>query len=209
MPVYLIWWPPKCWKTTLAKALSKRLSIPRISADTLQNIVYAYTKQEDYKRLFPNGYMRWDTNDEKYGKYSSQKIIEAYIKQWETSYKAISMMTETSIIDEDDYIIEWYQVTPEVTKEIMGKFGKENIKAVFLYKSDERKFIDDIRKSTTPNDWIIKRTEKESTYWKIAKMIAEYWTYFVSEANTHWLKSFNMDHDFEEKINTAIDFLMK
>jgi hypothetical protein len=45
---------------------------------------------------------------------------------------------------------------------------------MFLYKSDEKKFIDDIHKSTTPNDWIIRRTENDSTFVKIAKMVSEY-----------------------------------
>ena len=32
------------------------------------------------------------------------------------------MMTETAIIDEDDYIVEGYQVTPEIVSKIIKKF---------------------------------------------------------------------------------------
>lgn len=207
MAVYLIGWPPKCGKTTLAKTLSKKLSIPWISADTLQNIVYAYTSKEDHRDLFPNSYLRWETNDGKYDKYSSKEIIDAYIGQGKTSYKAISMMAETSIVDGDDYIIEWYQVTPEVAKEIIEKFDQHSINVIFLYKTDEKKFIDDIHKSTTPNDWIIRRTEKDSTFVKIAKMVSEYWEYFSTEANKYWFESLNMDQGFEQKIQVAIKSL--
>ncbi len=108
MKVYLIGGPPKCGKTTLAKTLSKRLSIPWISADTLQNIVYAYMKQEDHEKYFPHRYMKGENNDETYSQNTPDSIIKEYINQGKTSYKAISMMAETAIVDEDSYIVEGY-----------------------------------------------------------------------------------------------------
>jgi len=58
MKVYLIGGPPKCGKTTLAKTLSKRLSIPWISADTLQNIASVYIPEEEYEKYFPHSKAR-------------------------------------------------------------------------------------------------------------------------------------------------------
>ena len=46
--IYLIGGPPKCGKTTLAKKLAGKYQIPWISADTLQNIVWAYTPKEKH-----------------------------------------------------------------------------------------------------------------------------------------------------------------
>ena len=207
MAVYLIGGPPKCGKTTLAKELSKKLSIPWISADTLQNIVYAYMGQEDHEKNFPHSYLKGGSNDETYADNSSNAIVEAYIRQGETSYKAISMTAETQIVDGDDYIIEGYQVTPEIVDEIIKKFGIENIKTIFLVKHDEEKFVEDIDKSSTPNDWIVRKTKKTETFQKIAKMISDYSKYFEAEAKKYGFKVLKMDQGFEDQIEKAISSL--
>lgn len=205
--IYLIGGAPKCGKTTLAKKLAKEYQIPWISADTLQNIVKAYTPKEKHAVLFPHGYLREDSNDEFYAKHSASKIIENYIKQGKTTYDAISMMAETYLTDEDDFIVEGYQVTPEVVEQIFKKFGNEHIKAVFLVKHDEQKFIQDIHKSSTPNDWIIRKTKDEATFTKIAQMISEYSDYFEKEAKKYGFSVFNMDKDFNEQINMIEKYL--
>ena len=199
--IYLIGGPPKCGKTTLAKRLAREYQISWISADTLQNIVWAYTPKNNHASLFPHSYLRGESNDEFYSEHSPQQIIKNYIAQGETAYDAISMMAETYLTDNDDFIVEGYQVTPEIVDRIFKKFGKEHVKAVFLVKYDEQKFIQDIHKSTTPNDWIIRKTKNEATYGLIAKMIVEYSHYFEKEAKKYGFKIFNMDNEFENQLN--------
>lgn len=207
MTVYLIGGPPKCGKTTLAKALSKKLSIPRISADTLQNIVYAYMDKEDHKNNFPHSHLKGSTNDDFYKENTINSIIEGYINQSKTSYRAISMLAETQIIDDDDYIVEGYQVTPDIVDEIIKKFGSKNIKTTFLVKHDEKKFVEDIHKSTTPNDWIVTKTKNENTFSKIAKMVSTYSKYVEEETKKYNFTVIPMDHDFTNQIGKAMHLL--
>jgi len=199
--IYLIGGPPKCGKTTLAKRLADKYRISWISADTLQNIVWAYTLKEKHSTLFPHSYSRGESNDEFYSQYSPQQITENYIAQGKTTYDAISMMAETYLADKEDLVVEGYQVTPEIVDTIIKKFDRDHIKAVFLVKYDEQKFIQDIHKSTTQNDWIIRKTKEESTYGKIAKTVAEYSHHFEKEAKKYGLDVFNMDNDFEGQLN--------
>lgn len=206
--IYLIGGPPKCGKTTLAKKLAYEFRIPWISADTLQNIVRAYVSQEKHPTLFPHSHSRRGKgNDEFYSEYSPQRIVGNYIAQGKTTYDAISMMAETYLKDEDDFIIEGYQVTPEVVDCILKKFGNEHIRAVFLVKHDTQKFIQDIHKSATPNDWILRKTKEESTFGKIADMIVEYSHYFEEEAKKYGLQVFNMDEKFDEQLKKVEKFL--
>ncbi len=198
--IYLIGGPPKCGKTMLAKRLSRAYQIPWISADTLQNIVWAYTSKEKHSTLFPHKYLRGESGDEMYTRYSSQQIVESYIAQGKVAYDAISMMAESYLTDEDDFIVEGYQVTPEIVDRIFKKFGTEHIRAAFLVKYDEEKFVQDIHKSTTPNDWILRKIKDEATYGRIAAMIAEYSRYFEKEAKQYGLKAYGMDGDFEKKL---------
>jgi len=198
--IYFIGGPPKCGKTTLAKKLSKKFGIPWISADTLQNIVRAYLPKEKHNVLFPHSYLRRESNDEFYSKNTPQQIVNNYITQGKTTYNAIGMVAETYLADKDDFIVEGYQVTPEIVHNIIKKFGDENIKTAFLVKLDEQKFIQDIHKSTTPNDWILRKTKNDSTFVLIAKMIVEYSIYFNSESEKYSFKVYNMDNEFESQL---------
>lgn len=198
--IYLIGGPPKCGKTTLAKKLAREQHIPWISADTLQNIVWAYMPKEKHSTLFPHKYLHGGSKDEVYTQHTPQQIVEQYITQGKVTYDAISMMAETYLTDEDSCIVEGYQVTPEIVDRIFKKFGTEHIKAVFLVKYDEEKFIQAIHKSTTPNDWILRKIKEEATYGCIAKMIVEYSRYFEKEAKKYGFKVFIMDGDFDEQI---------
>lgn len=202
--IYLIGGPPKCGKTTLAKKLSQCFHIPWISADTLQNIVWAYTPSEKHSSLFPHSNLRKskNSNDDFYSTYSAQQIVEHYIAQGKTSYDAISMIAETYVADEDSIIVEGYQVTPEIVDRIDRKFGSENIQAFFLIKKNQEQFVRDIHKSTTPNDWILRKTNDESTFTRIADMIAEYSVYFEQEAKKYGFDVFTMDEDFENTLES-------
>ena len=168
--IYLIGGPPKCGKTTLAKRLSKSKGIPWVSTDTLQCVIKPYMNKKYFSKKFPTNNQRGKNNDEKYSKYSTNEIVEAYQQQAKTSYQAIDMFTVCEITDGNDFVVEGYHVEPELVADLNSKYPNK-IKSIFLIKTDELKFINDIKKSTTPNDWIIARTNKEETYGKIAKMI--------------------------------------
>jgi 2-phosphoglycerate kinase len=201
--IYLIGGPPKCGKTTLAKRLSKRLGIPWISGDTLQVVAREYMDKKDIDTRLPWSKIRKikKSNDEAYSTYSAKEIVRFYTTQAKVSYRAIDMVSVCEIADGNDYIIEGYQVEPQLVNKIIKKYGKENFRVVFLIKSNVDKFVSDIKKSTTPNDWIIERTKDESTYHKIAKMISEYSRYFEKEAKKYKYDVFEMDDNFNKQIS--------
>jgi 2-phosphoglycerate kinase len=202
--IYLIGGPPKCGKTTLAKALSKSLEIPWFSTDTLQCVIKPYISKEDHAIKFPVSYQRCKDNDEKYSKYSKEEIIDAYRKQAKTVYLAIDMFAVCEITDGNDFIIEGYHVEPELVKELCSKYpGK--IKSIFLVKTDKQKFINDIKKSSTPNDWIIRRTHNEKTFKKIADMVCEYGKFFKKESENFGFDAISMDDNFESQIKNAVE----
>jgi len=205
--IYLIGGPPKCGKTTLAKKLSKELGVSWISSDTLQSVAQAYIEKKDYSERFPWSAIRKETgrsNDAAYEKYSAEEIVGFYRKQAKATYPAIEMVVVSELNDGNDYIIEGYQIEPEFAAFLVGKY--KNVKAVFLIKSDKEKFVQDIKKTTTPNDWIIARTEDKKIYEKIAEMIMEYGKVIASEAQKHNLKVFNLDDEFEGKLGEVANY---
>ncbi len=206
--IYLIGGPPKCGKTTLAKYLLKEKGIPWVSTDTLQNIVKAYTKEKDFVKLFPSSVQRCDTNDEKFSKFPSDEIINAYRVQARTIWDAIYMFVVSEITDENDFVIEGYHIEPEFIAKLNNEY-KDKIQSIFLIKKDEVKFVENIKESSTLNDWIVENTKESETYNKIAKMISEYSEIFEKEAQKYNLDIINMDDDFDRKIKTMFNKIDK
>lgn len=205
--IYLIGGPPKCGKTTLAKYLSKKHGIPWVSTDTLQNVIKPYVSQGSLAELFPANFQREESNDIKFEKYSSEEIISAYQQQAKTVYDAIDMFCVSEITDGNNFVIEGYHVEPELLKQLIEKYS-HNIKGIFLTKFDEQKFILNIKKSETPNDWILARTFNDNTYDKISKMICSYSIFFKREAEKYGFYALDMDDDFERKIEMAENYLI-
>ena len=208
--IYLIGGPPKCGKTTLAKKLSHILKIPWISTDSLQSVVQAYTNKNDIPKKFPWSVRRKETkriNDIAYNTFSANEIIKFYRTQAKSVFMAIEMMTICEITDGNDLIIEGYHIEPSLVAKLRKKYGKKNVCGVFLVKTDTKKFVQDIVKTSTPNDWIISKTKNKETYLKIAEMICEYGKFFGNEAEKNRLAVFNMDDNFNDKIDSAVTLL--
>lgn len=208
--IYLIGGPPKCGKTTLAKKLAKKLDIQLVASDTLEvvamNYVWKYAPKK-FDALYPHRAMKGETNDETYALFSPKKIAKGYIKQAKATYGAIDMFSICEITDENDYIIEGYHVTPELAARLMKKYGSKNFRSLFIIKENIEKFVRDLKKSKTPNDWILKKTKEKETLYKIAEMISEYGKVFTKEANKHGFEVLNMDENFEMNLKKAITML--
>lgn len=206
--IYLIGGAPKCGKTTLAKKLANEIDIPWLSTDTLQNVIKPYLSKEELVKAFPSSNQNCENNDEKYLKYSVDEIVTAYQKQAKTSYAAIDMFTICEITNEHDYTIEGYQITPELAKILIDKYGQDKVKAVFLTKSDKQQLVENFEKSNTNNDWILRRTKDRKTIFpKIAEMISEYSKYFEVEANKYDFRIYNMDKHFNSKQEEIFRYL--
>ena len=210
--IYLIGGSPKCGKTALAKKLSSILKIPWISTDSLQSVVQAYTNKNDIPKKFPWSIRRKETkgiNDIAYNTFSADEIIKFYRTQAKSVFLAIEMMTICEITDGNDLIIEGYHIEPSLVIKLRKKYSEKNVRGVFLIKTDRKKFVRDITKTSTPNDWVIARTKNKETYLKIAEMICKYGKFFRNEAEKNRLAVFNMNDNFNDKIDNAIAHLKK
>lgn len=164
-----------------------------------------YSTKKKFNELYPHTAMRGETNDETYLKYTPREIAKNYIKQAKATYDAIDMFCICEITDGNDYIIEGYHVTPELVSRLMKQYGADKVRVVFLTKKDEEAFVRDVAKSTTPNDWILKKTKKHTeTLSKIAKMVRVYSEWFEKEARKNGLMVVDTGHLFVEVLNKCI-----
>jgi len=211
--IYLIGGPPKCGKTTLTKKLSKELGIQWVASDTLQVVareyVSKYASKEEIDKLYPHNAQKGKTNDETYSLNTPKQIANNYIKQARSSYDAVDMFSICEITDGNDYIVEGYHVTPQLAARLIKKYGSKHFRVLFLVKSDIEKFVLDVKKSSTPNDWILRKTQEKETLYKIAEMIGYYGQFFDKEAKKYKFKVLNMDNDFGGQLKKAIELLTK
>lgn len=195
----------------MAKKMSAKIKIPWISCDTLESVSKAYVPKEKWQVKYPYSFLRRKggarNNDEFYSTYSAAKIVGVLKIQAETAREAIDAMIACELADGNDYIIEGYHIVPSFAQKMIKKYGKQNLRAVFLTKFDEDKFAKDVQKSTTPNDWLIVLTKNQETFVKVGKMVSLYSRYFDKEAKKLNLQVFNMDNNFTDGINKAIKYL--
>ena len=211
--IYLIGGPPKCGKTTLAKKLSKQLGIQWVASDTLQVVareyVSKYASKEEMDRLYPHNAQKGKTNDETYSLNTPKQIAKNYMKQAKSSYDAVDMFSVCEITDGYDYIVEGYHITTQLAARLIKKYGRKHFHVLFLVKSDIEKMVRDFEKSSTPNDWILRKTQEKETLHKIAEMICYYGQFFNKEAKKYKFKVLNMDDDFGGQLKKAIELLSK
>lgn len=209
--IYFIGGPPRCGKTTLAKYMSKKLQIPWISCDTLEVISGAYMTKAKWDKTHPYNRLRriHKTNDRFYEALSTRKIVNVLRKEAHATFAAIDMMAICEIKDGNDYIVEGYHLEPRFIWTLVKKYGKKNIKAVFLTKFDAEKFAQDVHESTTPNDWLIRCTKNKETFVRVGEMVSLYSFTFEKEAKKYGFQTMCMDQDFTKQMSKAIIILTR
>lgn len=209
--IYLIGGPPRCGKTTVAKALSKKLKIPWISCDTLECIGGEYMTQKQWDKTHPYSKLRKKekSTDMFYANHSAREVASVLKKEAVPVYPAIEMMALCEIKDGNDYIIEGYHILPSFVDKIMKKYGNKNFKAVFLTKFDAEKFAIDVHKSSTPNDWLLLSVKKKETFVKVGEMVSVYSRVFEKEAKKYGFEYISMDVNFEKQVQTVIKNFQK
>ncbi len=206
--IYLIGGPPRCGKTTLAKTFSNQAKIPWISSDTLEVIAGEYMTQEEWDQTHPYS-IAHTSNNAFYAEFSTKEIIALIQAQSLATEPAIHMTALCSMKDEIDYIIEGYHITPKFAAKLIKKYGAQNIKAVFLIKTDAEKFVSEAVKNPVANDWLIKKDTKPETLIKVGQMIAKYSKYFQDEAKKYKVPVFTMDKNFTKSISEIVKIFGK
>lgn len=203
---YLIGGAPRCGKTTIAKKLSEKISVPWISTDTIESVVAEYVTETDKKRLFPKKVMREltnNSNDEMYGKYDTDEIVRSYFEQAKGLEKGIEMFLESENKNNNPVILEGYHITPALVKKL-GEQGYD-LNCIFLGREDNTNTVQFISKASAKNDWVIEKTQKDETFMKIAEMI----TMFSRELSREAPKDryMSVDRDFEKRLEEGVLFL--
>ena len=119
------------------------------------------------------------------------------------------MFCACEIIDGNDYIIEGYHVTPQLVDRLMTQYGNKNFRTIFIVRDDVEAFVNDCKKSSTPHDWILRKTKNQETFYKIGEMIQAYSAFFSNEAKKYGFSVVNMNDHFSKQLDKALNLLIE
>jgi 2-phosphoglycerate kinase len=137
--IYLIGGSPRTGKSSLAKALAAKTSIPYISADDIASVITPYIPEQEYPEKLPIRFLRKEvnnSNDAFYSKYSAEDIVGFYLRQAVTLWPGFKNFIQYALADNHDFIIEGWQILPNLVNTIGGSENKEKIRTCFLFKHD-------------------------------------------------------------------------
>lgn len=206
--IYLIWWTPRCGKTTIAKQLAQKLWITYIQSDYIASAIQSKRIESEEQKLF--GDKRWNddnriSNDVRFSVFTNQEQIHHYYinAQWNRSW--IKNIINYAIADQEDLIIEWYHLRPHIINEDLKKRW-DQVSYILLYKSNIDEIEQWIKLNNNPNDRAIKKTFQNGTYNKIASFIYDFGQHLKQDALSHDLITHDMSiGNFHENITNVVN----
>jgi 2-phosphoglycerate kinase len=204
--LYLIGGPPRCGKTTVAKRLALELGCSRVPADYLGTAFTNYLAPETLATHYPP----WNTAtvDDRYQRYSANEIITNYRTKAATAWPGIRDFCSYALYDRHPMVVEGYQLEPAMVDELIANHPQFSIRAVFLVKENSYQLADDLRRSTDPEDWVLRSATLPATFGRVAMMVSAYSQFFHAEATRYQLPVCIMDGGYEPRLAAAREHLI-
>lgn len=208
--IYLIGGAPRVGKSTLARALAAEKSIPYISADDMASVITPYIPEREHPVKLPLHISRRETNysnDVFYAKYSTEQAVALYLKNAETLWPGFKNFIKYVLEDDHEFIVEGWQILPELVQTVITPENVQKVKTCFLYKNEVEAILSGLKSGRSKNDWVVNNTRENATFRAIAEMISHFGDHIKTSAEKYNFKTVNMDFDFERKIKTLSESL--
>ena len=231
--MYLIGGPPRCGKTTVARALAPRLGCSWVPIDYLESVVYHYLPERERAEALPLLEGGYDTI---YATYAPDQIIEHYRRRARTMWPAIQIFLHFALAQDQDFILEGFHIEPALmqaftrpgewpgasaaatsahiaemvtcgTAYALSHAHDERIKVSFLYREDVGAIFAGIQRSTDTNEWARSGTTETTTALQVAEMVSAYSTSIHEEAVRLGLAAFSMDGDFQRQVGWVVAWI--
>jgi 2-phosphoglycerate kinase len=204
--LFVIGGPPRCGKTTVAQRLTSLRPCSRVPTDYLGTAFTNYIPPTELPTRYPD----WQTAtvDARYERYTAVDIITNYRTKAATSWPGIRDFLSYALYDQHDMVVEGYHLEPAFVAELVAAHPQFAIHALFLYRTDTAQLQDDLRRSTDPEDWVLRSATTPRTFQRIAAMVADYSTFFVQEARVYGFPVVTMDGVYADRISAATAHLL-
>src|SRR3989344_1525105 len=214
--IYLIGGAPHCGKSTLATKLARRLHICSVATVTMESVVIRhYTKPWEIQKYFPKTWIRRQartkmSNDVLFGKTSARVVARALIRQSRAIWDAIGVFVDCEVQACRDIIVEGYHVHPRLVSAMRKKYGKKNVRAVFLTRHDREKIVHSCSLHPTQgNDWFTQKSGARTKVESIGSMVVLFSQFLEKEARRYRCRIIATDLQYKKGIRDALNSLAK
>lgn len=209
--IYLIGGPPRVGKTTLAEALARRTSLPYFTLDHVASAITPFIPAEEYAARLPLSFAREEanfSNDVFFARHPAEQVVGFYLRQAATYWPGVESFIRYAVRDDHDLILEGWQILPRPLREVVAPADENRLRAVFLYKRDERDIASGLRAGAAKNDWVTKNTRDESTFPAVARMVSHFGGLVEKEAAECDFRGVCTDFDFGRKLEETLETLL-
>lgn len=167
----------------------------------------------EHRRVLPPGVSEnaSNRNDVLYATYSAEQTIAYYRARAVRTWPGVQAFMEYALTDDEDLIIEGYHIDPRLVEAFAAPADTDlhrNVRRVFLVRDDVGEILTSIKQGSGRNDWVLRKTQQEVTFERIARMIALYSAAIRVDAQARGFPVIAMDEDFDRQIKHASDALL-
>lgn len=204
--IYLVWWSPRCWKSTLSDWLKEVHKIPCIHLDEIASAYFESLTLSEQRRLYPLFSLE-DWNTARFDQYSIEDNIRLELEEWQNLSEIILKIIRYNIFSFDNYIIEWVQLTPGIVKKIIDSNPDREFKTTFLVREDASLIFRGIKKYMN-NGWDCRMKGIPDSYLELYSIYISWLSKrIISEWRDHNFTCENTERDFNSRILNIIDNL--
>jgi hypothetical protein len=155
-------------------------------------------------------YPPWQTAtiDERYTRYTAAEIIANYRIKAATTWPGLRDFLIYALYDQHAMVVEGYQVEPAFVHELCTMYPQFPIGAVFLIRTQPTVLADDLRRSTDPEDWVLRSATQPVTFERVAQTMCQYSAFVAAEAERWGFPVCEMDGPFATCIDQAVTLLI-
>jgi len=201
--IYLIGGAPRCGKTILSRRLATQKNCSWISTDTIRQMVFVSTPKNLRDKKFP--YSKLQRAAEPYTDVNQNPpsvLLRAEITESKSVWPSVRVMIEDFIECKQSYIIEGVHLMPDLVQQLKNKSYWDEIRLVYLVKTDKKEIIDGFSLNKSEHDWLNGAIKKQNTELlkKVAAMVQTKSRYIAKLANHAGFTVVDTGKNFEEKI---------
>ena len=201
--IYLIGGAPKLGKSSFAKALQGKFSLPSISTDAIRAMVFQLTDPGLRAELLPCCVPRSEIGEQFEG--AAEDWIGKQTKEAQTLLPAMSALINYHVRIDGDLLLEGVHIIPTLVHDLVES-NPTKVKAIFITDCDEGNVLHNLSCHTSAFNWLAGLDQRK--FKAVAKCIVEYSSILERQAQLFHFTTFQRSKDFTKDTERVLNLLI-
>lgn len=198
--IYLIGGAPRVGKSLMAKKLTEETKSRFISTDDVCDTFVSGLSEEERKKRFP---MPNFSGEASHNTMTPKERVDLQIVSAKSLEPELDRIVNDAMQKQETLVLEGIHLLPSHVRNLMEKYGLENISALFVGSDDVDLIVDGIYKNTNPHNWL--KDSDEAVIRQVAEFVAEFSVRIKKEAKENSITFIARTNDFESDVNRFME----